>query len=123
MITPDDWDRFLVGLCGVDVDLFLLVRDPNCDIGWRPWTSDDTQTLCDWSSASQSVDTSHELKCYRVKDAAKLLGVSVPKIQQWLRRRDDPIPHVRDERVILIPAFLLRKWLTDESDRTKNGRD
>ena len=119
-MNPEDLYQFMAEICGTDEYPLLLAKDPGSPIGWRPWTDDDARALCDWLSAK--TDPVRDLVCYRVKDTAKLLGVSVPKLQSWLRRRDHPVPHIRDDRIILIPNFLLMEWLREESDRSRNFR-
>ena len=52
---------------------------------------------------------SNQLAYYNLKEAAKLVT--------WLNRPDNPIPHIRDGRRILIPGFQLMVWLKEESDR------
>lgn len=123
-MTPEDLERFLVALCGAAEQPLLLARDETSEIGWRPWTGADSQALCDWLSDKVDQDLGHsrDIACYKLKEAARLVGVSVPKFQSWLRRRDHPVPHVRDGRLILIPASLLAEWLREESERSRDSR-
>jgi excisionase family DNA binding protein len=123
MVTPADLTEFLATLCGSDTAPQLLVRDVASDIGWRPWITDDTNAFCEWLSARVATDAigPNQLACYNLKEAAKCVGVSMPKFQTWLRRLSDPLPHVRDGRTILIPGFLLMEWLREESARNTNG--
>ena len=123
-VTPEDLNEFLVKLCSADEDPLLLARDKTSGIGWRPWTGEDSQALCDWLSAMVDEDRmrGRDLACYKLKEAARIIGVSVPKFQSWLRRRDHPVPHVRDGPVILIPVFLLAEWLREESERSRDSR-
>ena len=123
-MTPENLDGFLAALCGAEEQPLLLARDKTSGIGWRPWTGEDSQALCDWLSATVDQDRirGQDLACYKLKDAAEHIGVSVPKLQSWLRRREHPIPHVRDGRTILIPGFLLTEWLREESERSRDSR-
>ena len=119
-VTPEDLEKFLATACGTDERPLLLARDASSEIGWRSWTAEDTQALCDWLSEKLN-HGGPRFACYNLKEAAEQLGVSVPKCQQWLRRRDHPIPHVRDGRLILIPDFLLLEWLREESARSEGS--
>ena len=115
-LTPDALDQFLRGRCGGDPDgPALLAKDATSEIGWRAWTAEDSRALCDWLTDYPSVD----LTCFNLKEAAALVGVSIPKFQQWIRRAKDPIPHIRDGRTIVIPAFQLREWLREECSRSR----
>ena len=123
-MTPEDLDEFFEALCGAEEKPLLLARDETSEIGWRPWTGADSQALCEWLSDKVDQDLGHgrEIACYKLKEAARLVGVSVPKFQTWLRRSDHPVPHVRDGRLILIPASLLAEWLREESERSRDSR-
>ena len=124
-LEPVDLNLFLEELCGTNSTPLLLARDPESPTGWRLWTSEDTEALCTWVSAKLAethVPHPGPITCYNAKEAARVLGVSVPKFQTWLRRRDSPIPHVRDGRKIVIPAFLLQEWLREEAKRTIHDR-
>lgn len=54
---------------------------------------------------------------YNLSEAAEAVGVSQHKIQEWLRRTVDPLPHIKDGRRIIIPVDLLIGWLRDEAGR------
>ncbi len=123
-MTPDDLREFLIALCGADEHTLLLVRDMTSEMGWRPWTIEDGRVFCDWVSARVDEDRrrGRNLACYKIKDVAAHIGVSVPKLQSWLRRRENPIPHVKDGRLTLIPEFLMMEWLREESERNRESR-
>ena len=118
MLTLADLARFLEELDGTGHPL-ILVRDPTTDAGWRLVTMEDLQVL--WERLTAKADEngarSNQLACYNLKEAARLVGVSTSKMQTWLNRRDNPIPHIRDGRTIRIPDFQLMVWLKEESDR------
>ena len=118
MPTPADLARFLEELDGTGHPL-ILVRDPTTDSGWRLVTMEDLQVLWErlTAKADENAARSNQLACYNLKEAARLVGVSTSKMQTWLNRRDNPIPHIRDGRTIRIPDFQLMVWLKEESDR------
>ena len=99
----------------------LLARDHSSDTGWRRWTSEDDEALCDWlaEKVRAGVIGTSQITCYNLKEVAALLGVSVPKVQTWLRRQDHPLPHIRDGRIIMVPDFLLKDWLKSEAAKPK----
>ena len=121
-LVPAELETFLSDRCGNTDGPALLARDVDSEIGWRPWTSEDSRALCEWLAEQSSSD---DLPCYNLKEAAARVGISVPTMQTWLRRAEHPVPHVRDGRTIRIPAFLLREWLTEEARRcsTEQKRD
>ena len=123
MITPESAEEFLKELSGDDNRLPLF-RDNNASLGLRPWTGEDSAKFCQWLP-TQMDDREGDrdlLVCYEQKEVAQLLGVSVSKIQQWLRRSCHPIPHIKEGRTILIAGFLLREWLREESTPS-NGKE
>ena len=115
--TPDELNGFLQTLSGSDIQPALLVRDPECGMGLRPWTDEDSGALLEWVSA-EAQDASAELHCLNQNEVAALLNVSVQTAMQWIRRGCDPIPHVKHGRTIRVPLFMLREWLRDESARS-----
>ena len=117
MITPEILEQFIKDKYGS-----LLTKDPESELGWKPWTAEDTEALSEWLSSNGNGNGSNGVTCYNVEDAAARVRVSVPTFRGWLRRRNNPIPHVRDGRVIRIPEFLLMEWLREESERSTNGR-
>ncbi len=52
---------------------------------------------------------------YSTKEAASMLGISIPKFYDLLKRPDGP-PFLKDGRVIRIPKDGFMKWL----ERTSN---
>ena len=89
MITPEVLEQFIEDRYGS-----LLTKDPESQLGWKPWSAEDTQALCEWLSANGNGNGPNGVTCYNQKEAADRVGVSVPKFQEWMRRRDNPIPHV-----------------------------
>ena len=118
MLALADLARFLEELDGTGHPL-ILVRDPTTDSGWRLVTMEDLQVLWERLTARADKNTarSNQLACYNLKEAARLVGVSTSKMQTWLNRRDNPIPHIKDGRKIFIPGFQLMVWLKEESAR------
>jgi len=57
-------------------------------------------------------------------DASKTLNVSLPVLDAWLRRADNPLPCIRAGRKVLIPADGLSRWIEEETARNamKTGR-
>lgn len=51
------------------------------------------------------------------KEAAELCNVSLPTLDGFLNRRENPLPSIRAGRKILISAELLKEWLNEESVR------
>ena len=116
MITPEVLEQFIKDRYGN-----LLTKDPESELGWKSWTADDTQALCEWLADNGNGNDPNGVTCYNQKEAAERVNVSVPKLQEWLRRRNNPLPHVRDGRMIRIPEFLLAEWLREEARRHVNG--
>ena len=87
MVESEDLHVFLEGLCGTNTYPLLLARDPDAPTGWRLWTSEDTEALCAWLSArvDEHVGDPSRTVCYNAKEAAVVLGVSVPTLQVWLK--------------------------------------
>lgn len=53
------------------------------------------------------------------KGAAEALGISLPMLDRYMNRKDDPLPSFRMGRHIKIPVDGLREWLHREANRTK----
>ena len=123
ILTLEDLEQILEDVCGINSRPLLLVKDPTSETGWRLWTSEDTNALCRLITAKVEEDStvSDKLVCYSQKQAAELLGVSVPKFQQWSRDPDHPIPHMRKGRVIRIADFKLRVWIDEECKQSAFG--
>ena len=124
IVESEDLLRFLEQQLGTSATPLLLARDPESPTGWRQWTGEDAETLCAWLSAKveEQATNDHHIACYSAKQTAKLVGISMPKLQSLLRRRDHPIPHIRDGRRIIIPLFLLQEWLREEAVRNAKAR-
>ena len=120
-MTPnvEDLSRFLQTLSGSDVQPPLLVRDLETGVGWRSWTQEDSDALYGWVYAEfQDLSRPPSLECFTQKEAAAALGVSIPKLMDWIRRQENPLPHIQDGRMIYVPSFLLMEWLREESARS-----
>ena len=124
IFNPEDFENFLENLFGEDARPLLQVRDSTSDIGWRGWIRKDTEGVCEWVTAKASEDSirPNELICYNVKQAAELMGVSAAKFMPWLKRRDNPVPHIKEGRKYLIPGNLLAQWIKDEAARSIERR-
>ena len=124
MITPAEVNKYFEARLGSDAVPLLLARDDGSPMGWRPWTAEDTEALSAWIAEKTGAGGSgpDQLGCFNAKEAAALLGVSTHTLQGWLRRRQDPLPHLRDGRRIIIPRYLLRNWLTAEAERNVNDQ-
>ena len=107
----------------------LMVRDPEADLGWRAWSSQDSEALCRWiaSTAPQNGATEpHRLPkriCHNLDQAAQMAGVGPQTARAWLEREENPLPHIRDGRRIVIPHFMLIRWLRDEAERQAANRN
>ena len=114
--------EFLQRLSGSDAQPLLLVRDPGPGVGWRSWTQEDSDALLGWASRAFG-ERSDESRygCFNQKQLSELMGVSVPKVTEWLRRVDYPLPHIKNGRVILVPTFILEEWMREESARSNLG--
>lgn len=55
------------------------------------------------------------------KEAAAAGGISLPTLDAYLKRVDNPIPHFRAGRKVLIPAEGLRRWIEEEAQRQGNA--
>ena len=127
IVEPEDPLHFLEQAFGTSATPLLLARDPESPTGWRQWTGEDAETLCAWLSSKVEEQATndhhdHHIACYSAKQTSKRLGVSMSKLQSLLRRRDHPIPHIRDGRRIIIPLFLLQEWLREEAVRNAKAR-
>jgi len=54
------------------------------------------------------------------KEAAEYCNVSLPSLAAFLKRADNPIPHIKVGRKYVIPADGLREWLAQEAERNGN---
>ena len=51
------------------------------------------------------------------KDAAEQIGVSLPTLDELLRREVHPIPSVRIGRRVFVMSDDLRQWAAEEKER------
>ena len=113
MTAPADLKKYLSQRYGATG---IIVRDQAQGAGLREWSEKDTQALCQWlddqSKAENPTRISHNLV-----ETAELMGVGVHTLQGWLRRTENPIPHIRDGRRIIIPHHALIQWMEEETDR------
>lgn len=55
---------------------------------------------------------------YTRREAAAALGVSLPTIDAFMHRRDNPLPCIRNGgRLYLIPKAALETWALEEAAR------
>ena len=122
--TPEDLVEFLKLLLGTDAQPLLQARDLDSDTGWRRWTSEDSQALCAWFTAKAGEDTRRfdHLAFLNINEAAKFLNVSGAQVQIWLRRSQNPMPHIKEGRTYRIPVLLLGPWIEDETARSLGRR-
>ena len=118
MAATSDFERILVALRGGGDRLLVLVEDAAVDSGWRIVTEAQLveigQSL---ESSSREAGSVPSRLGYNLSEAAEAVGVSQHKVQEWLKRVVDPLPHIKDGRRIIIPADLLIEWLRDEAGR------
>lgn len=62
-----------------------------------------------------------EKNCYGRKEASERIGISLPTLDAFLNRSDNPLPHIRAGRKVIIPVSSLEAWLTAEAARTIGG--
>ena len=117
MTAPADLEKYLSQRYGATG---IIVRDQAQGPGLREWSEKDTQALCQWlddqSKAQNPTRISHNLV-----ETADLMGVGVHTLQGWLRRTENPLPHIRDGRRIIIPHYALIQWMDEETDRNAVG--
>ena len=123
MISPDGLDIFFAEMAGGSGPPNMLLRDVASDIGWRPWTMEDTRRLWGliWDTKAGSKGDSQGPVCYNLKEVSEAVGVSVHTVQGWLRRGDSPLPHIRQGRRIVVVGAVLEEWLREESLRRVAG--
>ena len=118
MAATSDFERILVALRGGGDRLLVLVEDAAVDSGWRIVTEAQLveigQSL---ESSSREAGSVPSKLGYNLSETAEAVGVSQHKIQEWLRRAVDPLPHIKDGRRIIVPVDLLIEWLRDEAAR------
>lgn len=98
--------------------MLILVEDSGVETVWR------IVTEADLSEIGQSLESANAEAtglpgrlCCNVEEAARSVGVSVHKFNTWIRRAENPVPHIREGRRILIPIQLLANWLANEASR------
>ena len=118
MAEATDFGRLLVALRGGGDRVLILVEDSEAEAGWWIVTEAD---LAESARSLESITAESAglpaRLCYNVEEAAKSVGVSVRKFNTWIRRAEQPVPHIRDGRRILIPIHLLVQWLAEEAAR------
>ena len=55
---------------------------------------------------------------YTRREAAMALGVSLPTLDAFMNRRDNPLPSIRGKKLILIPVTALEQWNMEEAARS-----
>lgn len=125
MPTPADLEKYIEDHYGNAVA--LMVRDPESNVGWRIWNSEDSQALCQWLSANGETGHNGAAKppaslCHNLEQAAQAAGVGIHTVQSWLRRKENALPHIKDGRRIIILHFMLVRWLKEEAERNTAGR-
>ena len=118
MVTPEILETCLKELAGCGPP-WLMVKDSN-EFGWRVWTPEDTKAICSrLNSFGPSSGGSPNVACYNAKEAARAMGVSISTLKELLRRKENPIPHIRNGRMIMIPVKALERWLLEECRRNE----
>lgn len=51
------------------------------------------------------------------EETARYLNVSLPVVDAYMHRRDNPLPNIRVGRKYIIPSALLDEWLRAEAER------
>lgn len=111
MTDPSELDAYLEGKYG-SRDA-LIIRDPEAPAGFREWTPEDSEGICRWVDGNGG----HERICRNLRETAQAIGVSIQTVQGWMRRQENPLPHIRDGRRVIVPDFLLFRWMEQESGR------
>ena len=55
---------------------------------------------------------------YTRREAAMALGISLPTLDAFMNRRDNPLPSIRGKKPILIPVAALEQWNMEEAARS-----
>ena len=119
-----DIKRFLAELRGKGDRLVILVEDAEIDSGWRVVPEADLLEI--WRAVESSTPLEDGVPgrlCFNIAEVAEAVGVSQHKVQEWLRRAVNPLPHIKDGRRIIVPADLLTEWLRDEAGRQMSRRN
>ena len=100
----------------------VMVRDQENNSWMRPWGQEDSLELCRRLEQQEEHRAETEPNtCRNLEQTATLLGIGTQTLQVWLRRKDNPLPHIRDGRRIIIADFLLTEWIRAESERNTAG--
>ena len=59
---------------------------------------------------------------YGKDSASAAFGVSVPVIDGWIKRKDDPLPYFRAGTRILIPVKAAEKWIERQAEKEMEKR-
>ena len=97
----------------------LIVRDNESPTGLREWSEEDTRSLTAWLESNAASD---ETTCLNLAQTAGRLGVSIHTAKGFMRRNCNPLPTIRNGRRILVPLFLLVRWMEEEVQRQREGR-
>lgn len=112
MHTAEQINSFLEQRYGATAN--ILIKEDDTPSGIRPWQEKDSADL----AASLSNHNLKEPVCYNLAQAAQTAGVGEQTIQTWLSREHNALPHIKANRRIIIPHFMLISWLRQESLRT-----
>ena len=115
MTSPEELEQYLGQRYGGASA--LIVRDPDSSTGFREWNDEDTRSLCRWIDSPNGTSKPPASICHNLEQTAAVMGVGTHTVQGWLRREQDPLPHIRDGRRILVPHFLLIRWVKEEAER------
>ena len=119
MTSPEELEQYLDQRYGGASA--LIVRDPDSSAGFREWNNEDTRSLCRWIDGPNGVPRPPAVICHNLEQTAAVMGVGTHTVQGWLRRKHDPLPHMRDGRRILVPHFMLIRWVKEEVERNLRG--
>ena len=123
-VGPGDLGEYIRQTFGGGSSLMIRDRDPESETGWRPWNDEDSGRLGAWieekckTGRIQANRPERTPICHNLESASQVAGVGLHTIQAWIRRDQDPLPHFKEGRRILIPHFMLIRWLKEESERT-----
>lgn len=54
---------------------------------------------------------------YTRSEAARELNVSLPMLDSWLKRAENPLPSIKTARRVIIPSDGLSRWIEEEAAR------
>ena len=58
---------------------------------------------------------------YSQQEGADVLGIGLNTLHKLIVRRENPLPHIRVGKRVLIPRDRLEAWIEAETDRQVNG--